>query len=56
LSSGLNPAQDYPLAQKRPDLIRTATGKGLGDLTLDNVLNNRITPQDVTITPEALLL
>lgn len=52
----LAPEKDYPLAEKRSELIRTATGKRLEDLTIDNVLNNNITPQDVRITPESLLL
>lgn len=52
----LQPMKDYPLAEKRPELIRTATGKKLEDLTLENVLNGKITPQDVRITPDALLM
>jgi len=52
----LTPEKDYPLAEKRPELIRTATGKRLEDLTIDNVMNNSITPQDVRITEESLLM
>ncbi len=52
----LQPGKDYPLAEKRPELIRTATGKKLEELTIENVLNGRITPQDVRITPDALLM
>lgn len=46
---------DYPLAQKRPDLIRTKTGKSLKDINIDNVLNGNITPDDIKITPEVLI-
>ena len=52
----LQPMKDYPLAEKRPELIRTSTGKKLEDLTLENVLSGKITPQDVRITPDALLM
>ncbi|MGI6143449.1 MAG: diol dehydratase small subunit [bacterium] len=53
---GLDPARDYPLATKRPDLVRTPTGKGLDEITLDKVLKGEITPQDVRITAETLRL
>lgn len=55
-AGGLEPQKDYPLAEKRPDLIRTGTGKRLDELTLDSVLNNTVKAQDMRITPEALLL
>ncbi|WP_413730452.1 propanediol dehydratase small subunit PduE [Sodalis sp. RH22] len=45
---------DYPLTNKHPDWVKTATGKTLDDLTLANVLNGRVTAQDVRITPEIL--
>lgn len=54
--TGLTPQKDYPLAEKRPELIRTATGKKLEDLSIDNVLNGSVSPQDVRITPESLLM
>jgi propanediol dehydratase small subunit len=46
---------DYPLAQKRNDFIKTKTGKGLKDITIENVLNGNIGPDDIKITPEVLL-
>ncbi|MHB1042809.1 MAG: diol dehydratase small subunit [Eubacteriales bacterium] len=52
----LDPKKDYPLSEKRPELIRTATGKSLEDITIENVLNKKITPQDVRITAESLLM
>jgi glycerol dehydratase small subunit/propanediol dehydratase small subunit len=45
---------DYPLAEKHPRLIRGQRGKSLGDITLDAVINNEITMEDLRITPEAL--
>lgn len=48
--------KDYPLAQKRKDLVKTVSGKGLDDITLDAVLNGKITPQDIRITANTLIL
>lgn len=50
----LNPETDYPLATKRPELVKTPTGKKLTDITLENILNGKITAADVRITPETL--
>jgi propanediol dehydratase small subunit len=47
--------QDYPLAQKREDLIKTKTGKSLKDIRIENVLSGDITADDIKITPEVLL-
>ncbi|MBW6411579.1 diol dehydratase small subunit [Clostridium weizhouense] len=49
----MNP-QDYPLATKRPESIKTPTGKNLQDITLENVLKGDIKPEDVRISPETL--
>lgn len=46
--------QDYPLATKVPDSIKTPTGKNLQDITLDNVLKGEIKAEDVRISPETL--
>ena len=44
----------YPLATKRPGDINTLTGKNLQEITLENVLNGKIKPEDVRISPETL--
>ncbi|WLI77629.1 propanediol dehydratase small subunit PduE [Kosakonia sp. H02] len=46
--------QDYPLANKHPEWVKTATNKTLDELTLANVLSGKITAQDMRITPETL--
>ncbi len=46
---------DYPLAENRPDLVKTAHGKALKDLTLDAVLVGDVSLEDLRITPQALL-
>jgi propanediol dehydratase small subunit len=45
---------DYPLAEKRPDLARTRSGKKLEDLTLESLEAGEVTLEDLRITPEAL--
>lgn len=47
---------DYPLANKHPKWVKTATNKTLDDFTLENVLSNKVTAQDMRITPETLRL
>lgn len=51
---GLTPDHDYPLSAKRPELIKTPTGKTLSDITLQKVLSGDVTPKDVSIAPETL--
>jgi len=51
---GLHPDRDYPLASKRPELLKSPTGKKLSDITLANVLNGDVKSQDVRIAPETL--
>ncbi|GCF95230.1 propanediol dehydratase small subunit [Enterococcus florum] len=45
---------DYPIAQKHPEWIKTKTGKTMDDITLENVLNGSLTPDDLKITPSIL--
>jgi len=45
---------DYPLAEKRPELIRTATGKSIEALTLPAVEAGDVTMADLRITATAL--
>jgi propanediol dehydratase small subunit len=45
---------DYPLAEKRPDIVETKSGKKLDDISLDAVLSDRITLEDLRITGKAL--
>lgn len=45
---------DYPLGSKRPDLVQSASGLGLADITLDKVVSGAIAFEDVKIRPETL--
>ncbi|GLZ46100.1 glycerol dehydrogenase [Actinomycetospora sp. NBRC 106375] len=51
----LTPA-DYPLSINRPELLRTPTGKTLGDITMDAVVSGEITAEDLRVTPDTLVL
>lgn len=53
---GLDPKNDYPLATRRPELVKTPTGKSLSDITLEKVKRGEITPQDLRITAETLFM
>ena len=46
--------RDYPLAEKRPELVKTATGKSLADITLDAVVSGAIKAEEIRITPQTL--
>lgn len=50
----LDSKKDYPLAEKRPDLVRTATGLSLADITLEKVKAGKISFDDIKIRPETL--
>ena len=56
VTSGAHQAKvgDYPLANKHPEWVKTATGKTLEDITLENVLAGKVSAQDMRITPETL--
>lgn len=54
LSRKLDAKQDYPLATKRPDLIQSASGMKLEDITLENVVAGQITFDDIRTRPETL--
>ena len=49
-------ASSYPLGEKRKDLVRSATGKSLDDITLDKVVSGEIQFEDIKTRPETLSL
>lgn len=51
---GVATIADYPIAKKHPEWIKTKTGKTLEDITLSNVMNGSLTPDDLKITPAIL--
>lgn len=53
-AKGLDPLRDYPMAEKRPELLKSPSGKTLSDITLENVVSGAIKSEDVRISPETL--
>lgn len=47
-------AADYPLSEKRKDLVKSASGMGLDEITLDKVMNGQVEFKDVRINPQTL--
>ena len=45
---------DYPLGEKRTDLLRTPRGISYDDITLENVINGKIKAEDLRISSETL--
>ena len=46
--------KDYPLYKKRPDLIKTPTGKSVDEINIENVISGKITPLDCRISEDTL--
>ena len=49
-----DPASDYPLGEKRPDLVTTPSGLPLDEVTLDSLRAGRLAWEDLRATPETL--
>ncbi len=49
-----DPRADYPLGTQRPELVKTPSGLGLDELTLDALRAGRIPVDDIRATPETL--
>lgn len=46
--------KDFPLQEKRRELIKSRTGKSLNDLTLDAVMKGEVSFDDFSIDPQIL--
>lgn len=51
-----DPASDYPIGSRRPDLVATPAGTPLVELTLDALRAGRIAWDELRATPETLRL
>jgi len=49
-----DPTRDYPVGERRPDLVATAAGRPLGDVTVEAVVAGEIAADELRISPEAL--
>ena len=45
---------DYPLAERSPELVRSKGGRALDDMTMEAVLDGTVGMEDLRITPDAL--
>ncbi len=50
----LNYRDDYPLSEKRPELIFTPQGKKLSEISMENVLKGNVSIGDCRISPQTL--
>lgn len=50
----LHVKKDYPLADKRPELILTPTGKKIDEITMDQVLEGNVRIEDCRISSQTL--
>jgi propanediol dehydratase small subunit len=46
--------EDYPLSEKRPELVAGRRGKTLSEITLEGVMGGKIQMEDLRITSQAL--
>jgi propanediol dehydratase small subunit len=50
-----DPLRDYPLGERRPELVTTPAGTPLAEVTLDGLRAGRVSPGELRATPETLL-
>lgn len=48
------PAADYPLGTRRPELVTTPSGLALDEVTLESLREGRLAWEDLRATPETL--
>lgn len=48
--------KDYPLIEKRPELVKTPTDKTVDDITLEDIVEGRADAEDLKIRPETLYM
>src|SRR3954468_3981443 len=53
--SARDPLLDYPLGERRPELVTTPAGTPLAEVTLDGLRSGRISPDELRATPQTLL-
>lgn len=48
--------EDYPLTVKRPEWVKSSTGKSLSNITIEKVLDGQVQAEDVRISEDVLRL
>jgi propanediol dehydratase small subunit len=51
----VDPLLDYPLGERRPDLVTTPGGTPLAEVTLAGLREGRVAPDDLRASPETLV-
>jgi propanediol dehydratase small subunit len=51
-----DPMKDYPLGTERPDLVTTAAGLSVDDVTLEAAREGRVLAPELSATPDTLRL
>ena len=54
MTAKLDAIKDYPIYEKRPELIKTQTGKSVDEINIENILSGKITPEYCRISAETL--
>jgi propanediol dehydratase small subunit len=54
VSEGRLGTADYPLTEKRPELVAGRRGKRLDELTIEAIVTGEVEMADIAITPQAL--
>lgn len=54
MSAGKLTTADYPLAENRPELVKGRRGQSLADISLANLVDGKVSLDDLRITPAAL--
>jgi propanediol dehydratase small subunit len=50
----VDPLLDYPLGERRPELVTTPGGTPLAEVTLEGLRAGRVAPDDLRASPETL--
>jgi propanediol dehydratase small subunit len=50
----MDPLPDYPLGERRGELVTTPAGTPLADVTLEGLRSGRVSPDELRATPETL--
>ncbi len=54
MTTRLDAKKDYPLLNKRPEVIFTPTGKSINEISIENILSDKINPEDCRISAQTL--
>ena len=54
MADKLHYQRDYPLSEKRPDLVRTVRDRPLDQITLEAVMSGEVEADEIRVTPQIL--